>query len=393
MNVRPPPDAAQEWDAIVVGAGPAGAALARRLRPRHRVLLLDRAPARAAAAPRIGESLPGAARVLLQRLGIHDGFLAQGHAQRGAAVSQWEQDTPAWFDGVRDPHGPGWHLDRARFDAFLREAAVAAGAVLAGDVRQSTVAHDGGRWRVDVERPGPDGAAPSLHTHRAPILVDASGRSMSVARQLGLARHGQDRLVCLYAHLPADAGDQDQLTRICADTNGWWYSVRVPSGQRVLAFHLDSDDPDLKTLRDPARLLARAQRHALLAGIRPATTDFAVHAQPAGGGGLDPSAIAALPAGFFAVGDAMLAFDPVASQGMFNALATAESAARAIAATLGGSADARARYLDEMRAVQARYRRHLDATYAAVQHHAHEPFWRRRGADAAAPVLSPSTPA
>ena len=367
-----------EWDAIIVGAGPAGSALAQRLRPRCRVLLLDRPQATAAEAVRVGESLPGAARMLLRRLGIYDHFLAQGHVERGASVSQWDSDRPVWFDPIRDPHGMGWHLDRPRFDAGLRETAIAAGASLIDNVRHLKASHQDGRWRVDLECLEQVGMAPALQSHQAPVLVDATGRGATVARQLGLVRRGQDRLICLYAHLPLDERDEDQATRICADSNGWWYSVRVPSGQRVLAFHLDGDDAELKALRDPARLLAKSQRHMLLAGIRPATMDFPVRAQPAGGGGLDPDALAGLPEGLFAIGDAMLAFDPIASQGLFNALATAESAALAIKERIDGGKCTRDRYLDEMRAVGARYCQRRGETYAAVTRYFHEQFWRRR---------------
>ncbi|WP_139232741.1 NAD(P)/FAD-dependent oxidoreductase [Duganella sp. CF458] len=311
--------------------------------------------------------------MLLRRLGIHDSFLAQGHAARGAMVSQWDSEAPTWFDPIRDPHGAGWHLDRMRFDASLRAAAIEAGAILVDSARHLTASFDAGRWQVDFECDGP-----LCRTHRAPVLVDATGRSMAAARQLGLARCGKDRLICLYAHLPVDECDEDHSTRICADSNGWWYSVRVPAGQRVLAFHLDGDDSELKALRDPARLLAKARRHQLLAAIQPAVMDFPVHAQPAGGGGLDPGALARLPEGFFAIGDAMLSFDPIASQGLFNALATAESAGRAIERYIDGANDARESYLTEMRAVAARYGQRLDETYAAVSRYSHQLFWQRR---------------
>jgi flavin-dependent dehydrogenase len=155
-------------------------------------------------------------------------------------------------------------------------------------------------------------------------------------------------------------------------------SVRVASGQRVLAFHLDRDDPELKALRDPAQLLAKARRHALLAGIERGNAAVRVHAQPAGGAGLDPDALAALPDGFYAVGDAMQAFDPLASQGLFHALATAESVARAVERQADGLAQPRHRYLDEMRAVQSHHRQRLAETYAAVTRFGGEAFWRRR---------------
>jgi hypothetical protein len=46
-------------------------------------------------------------------------------------VSAWDSGEPAWFDPLRDPHGPGWHLDRPRFDQMLRGAACFA----AGELR------------------------------------------------------------------------------------------------------------------------------------------------------------------------------------------------------------------------------------------------------------------
>lgn len=374
------------WDAIVVGAGPAGAALACRLRPQHRVLLLDRAAADASpeispeAAPRIGESLPGAAKILLQRVGAYPRFLQDAHAERAATVSVWDEDTPVWFDPMRDPNGPGWHLDRNRFDAGLRASAVAAGAALREGCGRLRLTRDAGEWCVEIEH----GAEPSRgERHRAPWLIDATGRRAAVARQLGFVPQASDRLICLYAHLPAnpahahDDRDQDRCTRVCADRHGWWYSVRVPSGARVLAFHLDADDPAVKRLRTPDAFLNHARRQPLLAEVLHDAVAAPVHARPAGSQALHT--LAQAPPGFFAVGDAMLAFDPIASQGIFNALATAESAARAIERAAAHTDEAaRAAFLAEMQAVHARYRAHLHATYAGVTRYRHEPFWARR---------------
>jgi flavin-dependent dehydrogenase len=332
------------------------------------VLLLERDAAGTPASPRIGESLPGAARVLLQRLGAFERFLADGHAERGATVAAWDREEPLWFDHLRDPNGPGWHLDRTRFDAGLRAAAAEAGATLIAGCERLRVSRIADGWRIDLDTHG--------QTHRAPVLVDATGRSAAVARQLGLPRRADDALICLYAHLPPLADDEDHCTRVCADRNGWWYSVRVPSGQRVLAFHLDADDPELRTLREPERLLAKARQQPLLADALAHATVAAVHARPADSALLE--AMASAPPGFFAIGDAMLSFDPIASQGIFHALASAESAASAIERQSGMAASARKSYLDEMQSVHARYREHLHATYAGVVRYRHASFWGRR---------------
>ncbi len=34
-------------------------------------------------------------------------------------VASWDDPAPVWFDPLRDPSGPGWHLDRRRFDDSL----------------------------------------------------------------------------------------------------------------------------------------------------------------------------------------------------------------------------------------------------------------------------------
>jgi flavin-dependent dehydrogenase len=383
------------WDVIVVGAGPAGAALACRLRPRYRVLLLERrrlpSQDRAYAygedlaphgTPPIGESLPGAAQTLLRRFGIFERFLADGHAERTAMVASWDSPAPVWFDPLRDPSGPGWHLDRRRFEVSLRAAALKAGAVLQEGCGRLDVSRLDGQWQL---------RSPGLgQGQRAPVLIDATGRSGSMAQRLGLTRRQDDPLICLYTHLPAVANDQDRCTRLCADANGWWYSVRLPCGRRVLAFHLDGHDPELSSLRHGLALLAKARRQPLLAEVLPAEAGFAldslVHGRPAGSAALDLAGLAAID-GFYAVGDAAIAFDPIASQGLFHALASAEGVANAIDRQFAGQAQPQAAYIAELEAVYGRYRAHLQATYAGPQRFSSHSFWARR---LAAPAPAPA---
>ena len=80
----------------------------------------------------------------------------------------------------------------------------------------------------------------------------------------------------------------------------------------------------------------------------------------------------------YAVGDAVLTFDPIASQGLFHALASAESAAAATARQLDGDAGAGQANATEMQDVQSRYRAHLAATYAGPERYRERQFWEWR---------------
>jgi flavin-dependent dehydrogenase len=362
------------WDVIVFGAGPAGSALARKLAERHRVLLLERKLPTNLPRPsegwRIGESLPGAAAVLLRRQGLFDRFLADGHAARGASVSVWESPVPVWFDALRDPNGPGWHLDRVRFDAMLRNAARDVGVVFSAVAGRVQVLREGAQWYVRDDRAG--------QQYRARVVVDATGRSAALCRGLGLRRHTQDRLVCVHALFPAMEHDQDRCTRTSADVDGWWYSVRVPSGERVLAYHLDAGDPALRGLRSAEALLLHARRLPLLAPVLPESVPhISTQVRPAGSAVLN-IAHGVPGQGFYAVGDSVLAFDPLSSQGLFHALASAERAATAIAHEFEGDLSAGQNYFLEMRHVQARYCKHLAATYARPVRYCERPFWAQR---------------
>jgi flavin-dependent dehydrogenase len=199
-------------DVLVLGAGPAGAIAALNLAPTHRVALIDR---RTAPPARIGESLPPAARALLSAMGLWEAFLAEGHAPCHGNRAAWGSSEPTEIDFLRDPEGSGWHLDRTRFEAWLRREAVARGAALAcpATLRAVTGLADG--WRVALD--GPRGVVEL----QARALIDASGRSAGIARRCGARRAIDDRLVCGWVHV-CDGGRGAGLTHVIAEPDGWW---------------------------------------------------------------------------------------------------------------------------------------------------------------------------
>ena len=154
-------------EVTVLGAGPAGSALATLLaRDGVDVLLVDRRDA----VDCVGESmLPWGTRVL-EELGMDmSGF----YEKHGALFLK--DGMPARFDfheSLNPRWDHAWQVRRGRFDAQLRELAREAGArFLEAEV-------------TDVTLPG------TVHTSvgdvETPLVVDALGRRMFLARKLGI---------------------------------------------------------------------------------------------------------------------------------------------------------------------------------------------------------------
>ena len=137
----------RDFSVIVAGGGPAGSAAAIVLaKSGRRVLLVDDSAPRAF---RIGEALPPAAVPLLRDLGVLDRFLADKHLPCFGNVSSWGSEELAATDFLFNPHGHGWHLDRARFDAMLRSVAEESGAALMSGARVTGAIASG---RRDLDR-------------------------------------------------------------------------------------------------------------------------------------------------------------------------------------------------------------------------------------------------
>jgi len=354
------------YEAVVAGGGPAGSAAALALaRLGRRVLLVDAAPV----APAVGEALPPVGRALLAELGLLDGFLRQGHAMSHGNASAWGGGELLTNDFMFGLHGHGWHLDRARFDAGLRAAAVGAGADVLSPARVAGAERAGDGWLVRVASDG------EVREVACGWVVDATGRSAAFARRHGGARVRHDRLVAVHARFrPLPGADEDGRTLVEAVPDGWWYAARLPSGERVAAFLTDAEG-------GRGRLPTSAAFEAALAGtthVRAALAGYALACAPRGADAGSARLGSAAGDGWLAAGDAAVSFDPLSSHGILTALHTGSLAGAAIHARLGGDAGATADYARHVDAVYASYLRHLQRYYAMEWRWADRPFWSRR---------------
>jgi flavin-dependent dehydrogenase len=355
-------------DILILGAGPAGAVAALNLAPTRRVVLVER---RAQILPRIGEALPPAARRLLAEMGLWDAFLEEHHAPCYGNRSVWGGGELMETDFLRDPDGHGWHLDRARFDAWLRRVAVARGAILLAPARLAAIQRDDRCWHAQLATDR------GTTTVMVAFTIDAGGRAAPLARRLGAKRSASDRLVCGWTHGPArSTGRGAGLTTVEAVEEGWWYTAPIPEGRRVLAFLTDADLPAACVAHSWEGLAARAAETGEIHRIL-AESEFA----PANGGFTAAHSSTLRPCigtRWIAAGDATMTFDPLSSQGLVHALFTGLAAAEAADSDLSDDSDALDSYQQLMDGVQSAYRRHLASWYSSEVRWSSAPFWRRR---------------
>ncbi|MER9215862.1 FAD-dependent monooxygenase [Mesorhizobium sp. M0663] len=279
--------AAGRTDCLVVGAGPAGVTIARLLALKGRdVIVADPdlpsanrlellAPASLAVVAAVGlEQLLDDPTVTRRCLGV----------RRRQPAGNWEYE-----DFLRHPSRNGYVVDRVRFDQHARSAAVAAGVKFV-QWRATGVTADGG---VIFRESGGAGTTKLMFAN---VVVDATGRRAAIARRRGARLAVRDRMVAELMNTSVDSvAHNASWLDYWSNGSNWCYHVCGPMGHA-------------QTWR--VRASGKPANDALLTVDASSTVLSAAAGQ-----------------GWIAVGDAAIAFDPIASQGLFNALSSALVAA------------------------------------------------------------------
>ena len=382
---------------IIVGTGPAGAAAALSI-TRHsaaRVLLisagspqqLPQQPQQQLQQERWGETLTGAARPVLRDLGLWDSWVSheqQMHPRTLGLASVWGSAEEHRRDAFADPQGGSWRIDRGRLERWLLAAATGRGCALV----------EGRAWHLQRAA---DARSWTLHLAGRELsgryLIDASGRRGALARLLGQRAQRTDALVCDSLAFDASAGraqDLDGFSLVEAMRDGWFFGSRLPDGRRWLGFHTDADLAS-REVHGERGLLARLERSTLMRRFIGAARPLVSSPQQTPRTHRVAAWSARLPQvagpGWAAVGDAACCFDPLASQGLFHALATGlrigQLLAQAGPMVHWGEADLQT-HAQEIERIWAAYGRHHRTYHASEARWPEAPFWARRCAPRAA---------
>jgi geranylgeranyl reductase family protein len=169
-----------EFDAVVVGAGPAGSATARDVAAHgFRTLLIEEHEA-------IGEPLHCAGLVTprtLELAGVTDGLVIN-ELWGGFVNSPLGKRLPLGGDRLR-----ALAIHRQCLDEALAAAAQEAGAQLWTGARLVALEREAGAVKIQVARRGPS------HALRTRLLIGADGAQSRVARLLGLRARHEERIV------------------------------------------------------------------------------------------------------------------------------------------------------------------------------------------------------
>lgn len=345
---------AEHFDVLVAGGGPAGATLALGLaRQGWRVGLLEAA---SYDSPRYGETLPPEINPVLRGLGLWEQFQALGSLEASGMISVWGDPIPAEIDFVHNVHGPGWHIDRARFDRLLIDEAANAGVQVYSGCRAEACRHDGDLW--------------SVVGCRARILVDACGAN-GLLIDGNINREIEDVLlgVALTISYP---GEHPRDLRTCIETTprGWWYTALLPGGLAMAIFFTDpvvyrQDGISIYEELQASPLTAKRLAHGKIRHSRVLRVTSSCRTTLFGNG-------------WMAVGDSASSYDPLSGRGIFKALRHSSSAAKAIDAWLHGQTELISAYARQVRKEFEHYVRQRRHYYESERRWAAHPFWQSR---------------
>lgn len=357
-------------DILIIGGGIAGCIAAISLVNTHNVILVDKL---ANPKERIGESLAPAANRILKELKLWNnieskkGLLYQNNL---GMQSYWGNNQVHLIDHLKNPDGFVKSLNRKSFEECLRKLAEERGVNCIWNTKLYKSSYENETWKVKIQ---PNDKNLQNLTILSSFVIDASGRQSHFARGLGVKRSVEDKLLACWVTLPNTI--ENTMSTITSVENGWWYSAVFPKNKRIVAFYTDFDLIDKKELKTIESFLKLAQENSEIYKLLKGNENvIKFHGTIAAN---STKLEQAAGKQWAALGDAAISFDPLSSQGMFNAMASAIQL-RELIYTFKFTENLQKHYTYQTNQIWQHYLKHKRIFYQAEPRWKTSEFWKRR---------------
>lgn len=347
----------------VIGGGPAGSSVARRLAMLgHEVCLIERNPF---PRPHIGESLPPSILPVLDLFELRPRVEQAGFLRSQGAIVRWGSATDR---KQYQPGEPGFQVNRARFDQLLLAAAEEVGVRVLQPAQAKRPHRSVEGWIIPLR------GHKFFRTVHARFMIDAAGKHANLGRS---RKCYSARTIALYGYwfTPHTVGTE---TRVEAGRRAWYWGAPLPEGSFNAAVFLEpeqcmglsaaSRNTKYCTLLAKSKLLRSCLQGRLLSKINVCDASSYVDEEP-----ISSNAIK--------VGEANFSIDPLSSQGVQSAMVSAFQASLAVHTQVTNPANTEAAiafYGQRQRENVQQHERLSRRFYAAQNTYAPNPFWRDR---------------
>lgn len=367
----------KETDILIIGGGIAGCIAAISLIDHYNVILIDKL---SEPKDRIGESLAPAAQRILKQLDLVEGMQLfeneKLYIQNLGMQSYWGSEQVHIVDHLRNPDGLSKSLNRKAFETYLRASAIQRGVQCIWPTKLYRSTFEANTWNVITT------SDDRKEQHiKAQFVIDATGRQSHFAKSCGIKRLHIDKLIACWATLSNK--EENKMSTISATENGWWYSAVIPENKRIIAFQTDSDLIDRSAIKDLDAFLELSKGNTQIRELLENNMDTINFQGTVAANSTRLEHVAGQQ--WAALGDAAISFDPLSSQGMFNAMASALQLKKLLIAsdiihnhTAIKEAQFQGTYTQQINTIWDQYLYHKDLFYKAELRWTRYPFWERR---------------